>query len=138
MRRVTSLAIVLSLVTAGIVALLLDSEVSGTGAENVGESGPEHTDASRTCEATDSNPGGTNNYIPDAPARTSLGSGFEVEFTYTLEIAFCVTIFRSKQTELYRNTEEPTGIENISGIDFAIGCRGGNPFVAGSKEERIS
>ena len=78
MRRITSLAIALLLVTAGIVALLLDSEVSGTGAENVGESGPEHTDASRTCEATDSNPGGTNNYIPDAPERTSLGSGFVI------------------------------------------------------------
>jgi hypothetical protein len=78
MRRITSLAVVLSLVTADIVALLLDSEVSGTGAENVGESGPERTSATRTCEATDSNPGGTNNYLPDAPERASLGSGFVI------------------------------------------------------------
>jgi hypothetical protein len=52
MRRITSLAIV----TAGT----------------------ERTNATRTCEATDSNPGGTNNYLPDAPARASLGSGFVI------------------------------------------------------------
>lgn len=80
--------------TAGIVVVLLDSEPSGTGAENVGESGPEQVAApeperegsrddqaraaERNCEATQSNPGGTNNYIPDAPVRASLGSGFVV------------------------------------------------------------
>jgi hypothetical protein len=35
------LGLLLALVTARIVAALADSEVSGTGAENVGESGPE-------------------------------------------------------------------------------------------------
>ncbi len=86
------LFLLLGLVTAGIVAALLASEMSGTGAENVGESGPERTatpepttrarsstpEPERDCKATDSNPGGTNNYIPDAPAADSLGSGFVI------------------------------------------------------------
>lgn len=86
--------LLLALVTAGIVVALIDSEVSGTGAENVGERGPERVTttaapaqdtpadaerrAPRTCEATKSNPGGTNNYIPGAPQRDSLGSGFVI------------------------------------------------------------
>jgi len=85
-RRPWLLGLLLALVTAGIVALVAGSETSGTGAENVGESGPERvaTPASaergreRRCEATQSNPGGTNNYIPDAPERDSLGSGFVI------------------------------------------------------------
>jgi hypothetical protein len=86
------LGLLLALVTAGIVVALVDSEVSGTGAENVGESGPERATSTtappadeaterpvqRNCEATQSNPGGTNNYIPDAPERDSLGSGFVI------------------------------------------------------------
>ena len=40
-RRPWVLPLVLLLVTAGIVVALLDSEPSGTGAENVGERGPE-------------------------------------------------------------------------------------------------
>jgi len=80
------LGLLLVLVTAWIVAALADSEVSGTGAENVGESGPERAatpaaperERERRCEATESNPGGTNNYIPDAPERDSLGSGFVI------------------------------------------------------------
>ena len=97
MRRALSLGLLLTVVTTAIVALLLDSEVSGTGAENVGQSGPEpttsevpeppspsadHTDrdaqVARNCEATESNPGGTNNYIPNAPELDSLGSGFVI------------------------------------------------------------
>ena len=95
MRRGWALGLLLTVVTAGIVVLLLDSEVSGTGAENVGESGPERTVAAdppqapaapgeeraqqpRNCEATESNPGGTNNYIPGAPERDSLGGGFVI------------------------------------------------------------
>ncbi len=92
MRRPWLLGLLLALVTAGIVVALVDSEVSGTGAENVGESGPERVattappapaaaiakPAPRNCEATQSNPGGTNNYIPDAPALDSLGSGFVI------------------------------------------------------------
>jgi len=90
-RRPWLLGLLLALVTVGIVAALVDSEVSGTGAENVGESGPERTvttqspaqepaveRAPRRCKATASNPGGTNNYIPDAPTRDSLGSGFVI------------------------------------------------------------
>ncbi len=73
------LALLLGLVTAGIVAALAASEMSGTGADNVGESGPERTpSAERGCRATASNPGGTNNYIPDAPAQDDLGSGFVI------------------------------------------------------------
>jgi hypothetical protein len=90
MRRGAALGLLLTVLTAGIVALLLDSEVSGTGAENVGASGPEPTlttpavtaeqraERPRSCDATESNPGGTNNYIPDAPPRDSLGSGFVI------------------------------------------------------------
>jgi hypothetical protein len=92
-RRSWLLGLLLALLTAGIVVALVDSEVSGTGAENVGESGPERpavtpepepdraADAERVrrrCKATQSNPGGTNNYIPDAPPRDSLGSGFVI------------------------------------------------------------
>jgi len=78
------LGLLLALVTAGIVAALVDSETSGTGAENVGESGPERAATpapagrARRCEATESNPGGTNNYIPDAAERDSLGGGFVI------------------------------------------------------------
>jgi hypothetical protein len=88
-RRRWLLGLALALVTAGIAAALLASEPSGTGAENVGESGPEvvatpepqRTEPerpARRCKATRSNPGGTNNYIPDAPVRASLGSGFVI------------------------------------------------------------
>jgi len=74
------------LVTLAIVVLVLDSETSGTGAENVGESGPEQAatpapanrERQGSCEATESNPGGTNNYIPGAPERNSLGNGFVI------------------------------------------------------------
>ena len=89
MRRQWLLALLLALVSVAIAVALLDSEVSGTGAENVGESGPETVVApepdqaapvrpERHCRATQSNPGGTNNYIPDAPERDSLGSGFVI------------------------------------------------------------
>ncbi len=86
MRRPWLLGFLLALVTAGIVAVLLTSETSGTGAENVGESGPERAATpaprerrrERRCEPTESNPGGTNNYIPHAPERRSLGSGFVI------------------------------------------------------------
>jgi len=89
-RRPWLLGLLLALVTVAIVVALLDSEVSGTGAENVGESGPEPPAVTppepraqaqrvpRRCKATRSNPGGTNNYIPDAPRRASLGSGFVI------------------------------------------------------------
>ena len=91
MRRPWLLGLVLALVTLAIVVALVDSDVSGTGAENVGESGPERVTATappaderaapppeRDCKATQSNPGGTNNYIPNAPERDSLGSGFVI------------------------------------------------------------
>ncbi len=88
-RRPWLLGLLLTLVTGGIVIALVDSEVSGTGAENVGESGPERPAVAaesraedervqRRCKATKSNPGGTNNYIPAAPRRASLGSGFVI------------------------------------------------------------
>ena len=90
-RRPWLLGLALALVTAGIVVALIASEPSGTGAENVGESGPERVvlperhpaeeparAERRSCKATQSNPGGTNNYIPDAPKLDSLGSGFVI------------------------------------------------------------
>lgn len=87
------LALVLVLITAGVAVALLTSQSSGTDAANVGDSGrgdppaprPEAEpagggddgdDGPRRCKATRSNPGGTNNYIPDAPAAESLGEGF--------------------------------------------------------------
>ena len=39
---------------------------------------PQRAEDERTCKATRSNPGGTNNYIPEAPAAESLGSGFVI------------------------------------------------------------
>jgi hypothetical protein len=78
------LALVLVLITAGVAVALLTSQSSGTDAANVGDSGrgeppePERAQDGRSCKATRSNPGGTNNYIPDAPAAESLGSGFVI------------------------------------------------------------
>jgi hypothetical protein len=84
------LALVLVLISAGVAVALLTSQSSGTDAANVGDSGRGESPAPearaeaeagpaaepRRCKATRSNPGGTNNYIPDAPAAESLGDGF--------------------------------------------------------------
>ena len=87
------LALALALITVGVVVALATSAPSGTGATDVGDAGeapspppPTATPGEpapiqtprprRNCEPTESNPGGTNNYIPDAPARRSLGDGF--------------------------------------------------------------
>jgi hypothetical protein len=75
------LALVLVLITAGVAVALLTSQSSGTDAANVGDSGrgdPPQSEDGRSCKPTRSNPGGTNNYIPEAPAADSLGSGFVV------------------------------------------------------------
>jgi hypothetical protein len=95
-RRRWLLALFLVLVTAGVVVAIATSEISGTGAANVGDDGrdpaPERAAAPastpeadrvrparpRRCEPTESNPGGTNNYIPDAPELDSLGEGFVI------------------------------------------------------------
>ena len=93
-RRPWLLGLVIALITGAVVVALVTSEVSGTGAENVGDDGrdpvaerppapapeePADRAAARpNCEATESNPGGTNNYIPDAPAVESLGEGFVI------------------------------------------------------------
>jgi hypothetical protein len=90
---------VVGAITAAVALALATSEISGTGAENVGERGPERpvpdpepereraaADSAETerdrparrCRATESNPGGTNNYIPDAPEQDNLGSGFVI------------------------------------------------------------
>ncbi len=71
------------LVTIGVVVALLTSQLSGTGAENVGSSGDaaptaEGQTAEGECPVTKSNPGGTNNYIPDAPEGEDLGDGFVI------------------------------------------------------------
>jgi hypothetical protein len=77
------LALVLVLITGGVAYALLTSEPSGTDAANVGDSGEGEPITAETrepdgrkCKATRSNPGGTNNYIPDAPSAESLGEGF--------------------------------------------------------------
>jgi hypothetical protein len=78
------LALVLVVITAGVAVALLTSQSSGTDAANVGDSGrgappePERAADGRSCKPTRSNPGGTNNYIPEAPAADSLGSGFVI------------------------------------------------------------
>ena len=109
-RRPWLLGLLLIVITVGVVAALVTSEGSGTGATNVGQDGPEtqaavtttpaeaqpraetettlpaptgttsasEAPAPRRCEATRSNPGGTNNYLPDAPPATSLGRGFVI------------------------------------------------------------
>ncbi|MCA1700262.1 MAG: hypothetical protein LC790_15720 [Actinobacteria bacterium] len=100
-RNPVLLGLALALATAGIAFALATSEISGTGASDVGSSvtpaaqappapgasdGPPggrpgadaQTSGRRDCEATESNPGGDNNYIPDAPARASLGDGFVI------------------------------------------------------------
>ena len=98
MRRPWLLGLVLVLMTAGVIAALATSETSGTGAENVGDDGraeltapspdppePAAPDAdgiargSATARPRTANPGGTNNYIPDAPEQESLGDGFVIE-----------------------------------------------------------
>jgi hypothetical protein len=82
------------LLAVGVVigVVLGTSEWSGTGAQYVGDAGPsvetppqganEGADTagmdSQTCAATVSNPGGDNNYVPDAPVRSDLGQGFEI------------------------------------------------------------
>ena len=71
------------LVTLGVVVALLTSQLSGTGAENVGsrgESAPNRRGptADGDCPVTRSNPGGTNNYIPGAPEGEDLGDGFVI------------------------------------------------------------
>ncbi len=86
-------------ITMVVIVALVTSAPSGTGASDIGvrgdpsEEGPAPAPApapsgdtttanaeqpARNCEATQSNPGGTNNYIPDAPLRDDLGSGFVI------------------------------------------------------------
>ncbi len=74
------LALVLVLISGGVAVALLTSQLSGTDAANVGDSGEGDPvtigSGDGKCKPTRSNPGGTNNYIPDAPAAESLGEGF--------------------------------------------------------------
>ena len=97
-KRPWLLALVLAGITVAVVVALVTSEPSGTGATNVSEDAPapeqqERVPAAtpeptatvaatpappRRCKPTESNPGGTNNYIPDAPERASLGEGFVI------------------------------------------------------------
>ena len=122
MRRTWLTGVLLALVTAGIVAVLLDSETSGTGAENVGESGPERATATapaererdRRCEATESNPGGTNNYIPDAPRLDSLGSGFVI--TGLVRSADGCRPLRDVRVQIWLATETGTEQDNRASV----------------------
>ncbi len=97
-RRPWLLGLVLVMVTAGVVVALVTSEESGTGARDVGDTLAEDAPAPdteadspadssrdrgrpRRCEPTQSNPGGTNNYIPGARRQDSLGEGFVIRGT---------------------------------------------------------
>ena len=90
-RRAWLLALAIALITGGVIVALITSEMSGTGAENVGDDGrrplaetpapatrDEPDRPRRDCKSTESNPGGTNNYIPDAPPAETLGQGFVI------------------------------------------------------------
>jgi hypothetical protein len=100
-RRRTALWASLAAISVLVVVALVTSAPSGTGASDIGDRGdpaeeqapqpaPAQTGtadgdgaataerATVNCEATESNPGGTNNYIPDAPLRDDLGSGFVI------------------------------------------------------------
>lgn len=88
-RHPVLLAFVLAALSLVVAVALATSSPSGTGAENVGDAGAEPLPAERPapagapakprrCRATESNPGGTNNYIPDAPPARSLGRGFVI------------------------------------------------------------
>ncbi|MCP9489639.1 MAG: hypothetical protein MSC31_07150 [Solirubrobacteraceae bacterium MAG38_C4-C5] len=93
----------LTLITVGVAVLLATSDPSGSDAENVGFAAgegelapvvdalapPRSADedpaaaqspepAPRNCEATASNAGGDNNYIPGAPELDDLGDGFVI------------------------------------------------------------
>ena len=58
-----------------------DAAGQPTGGSDSG-AGQDRADAPRArCEPTESNLGGTNNYIPDAPKAGSLGSGFVIQGT---------------------------------------------------------
>ena len=95
-RRPWVLSLVIVLICGAVVAALVTSEMSGTGAVNVGDDGRDPVDSATTapepdrresasreappsnCRPTESNPGGTNNYIPDAPRLKTLGQGFVI------------------------------------------------------------
>ena len=97
---------VLAAVTVTLIVVLVNTELSGTGAENVGQAAPQTTAPATapesvvpetvspsassgqatpavpaSCEATESNPGGTNSYRPDAPENEDLGEGFVITGT---------------------------------------------------------
>lgn len=72
----------MAVVSVAVVALIATSELSGTGAENVGGAGPTRAAAPPgSCPVTVSNPGGRNNYIPNAPENLDLGDGFVIAGT---------------------------------------------------------
>lgn len=73
---------VMAAVSVAVVALVATSEISGTGAENVGGPGPTQAVAAPAdCAVTASNPGGRNNYLPNAPENVALGDGFVIAGT---------------------------------------------------------
>jgi hypothetical protein len=122
-KRPWILALVLAGVVAAVVVALLTSEPSGTGATNVGEAAPERGAQERAaagtpdraatatatparpsrCQPTESNPGGTNNYIPDAPERASLGEGFVI--TGTVRAALGCRPLRDVRIQVWLATE---------------------------------
>ncbi len=125
-RRPWLLALVLAIVTAGVVVALATSEESGTGAVDVGDTLPEDAAGPqpapqarddgrpRRCAATESNPGGTNNYIPDAPALDSLGEGFVITGTVRA-VAGCRAL-EDVRVQVWLATETGSEQDNLASV----------------------
>ncbi len=133
-KRPWILALVLTGIAAAVVVALLTSEPSGTGATNVGDdaSAPERHEPvaaatprptgtvtatparPRRCDPTESNPGGTNNYIPDAPERASLGEGFII--TGLVRAARGCRPLRDVRIQVWLATETGGGQDNRTSV----------------------
>ena len=132
-RRPWLLGLVIALISGVVVVALATSETSGTGAVNVGDDGREpvedivapaptpdsETDSReaprRDCEPTESNPGGTNNYIPDAPTAESLGQGFVI--TGLVRSARGCRPLQDVRVQVWLATETGTEQDNRASVD---------------------
>lgn len=125
-RRGWFLPLVLVLITAAIVTAIATSSLSGTGATDVGSGGgdPPATapaDAAGSggvspgdCEPTESNPGGTNSYIPDAPEGEPLGEGLTISGTIR-EAPSCRPL-EGLRIQVWLATEEGGETENRTSV----------------------
>ena len=132
-RRPWLLGLVIVLISGVVVVALATSETSGTGAVNVGDDGREPVEDTvapaptpdsepdsreaprRDCEPTESNPGGTNNYIPDAPTAESLGQGFVI--TGLVRSAKGCRPLQDVRVQVWLATETGTEQDNRASVD---------------------